>query len=90
MPKLDEIPEENNTKTGSDASYHTRDAEITDETMVSSSSNSPDTTVPETEVEAAGNVEENTQTEQHTGGTIQRTRRSCRMSKEVDKLGGVN
>ena len=49
MPKLDETTEGAGTDSDSDTSYRTRDAEITDETMDSSSNSSPDTTVPESE-----------------------------------------
>ena len=90
MPKLDETTEETATDSDSDTSYHTRDAEVTDETMASSSSGSPETTVPESETVNTENVEEPLPAEDSTGGSIHPVRRSCRTQKKIDKLGGVN
>ena len=90
MPKLDETMEETATDSDSDTSYHTRDAEVTDETMASSSSGSPETTVPESELANTANAEEPLPAEDNTGGSIHPVRRSCRTHKKIDKLGGVN
>ena len=78
MPKLDETMEETATESDSDTSYHTRDAEVTDETMASSSSGSPETTVPESELTTTANAEETLPAEENTGGSIHPVRRSCR------------
>ena len=90
MPKLDETTEGAGTDSDSDTSYRTRDAEITDETMGSSSNSSPDTTVPESEPVNTEITEETTQAEEETGGSINPVRRSCRTQKKIDMLGGVN
>ena len=93
IPKLDEAVEEdaeNVTETDSDTSFHTRDAEITDETLTSSSNNSPDTTVPEQETATAEDNDDKMQTEENIGGNINPIRRSCRTSKKTNKMGGVN
>ena len=91
IPKLDETVEdatENATETDSDTSFHTRDAEITDETLTSSSNNSPDTTVPEQETAMAEEKDDTMQTEETTGGNINPIRRSGRTSKKTNKMGG--
>ena len=83
MPKLDETTDGAGTDSDeSDASYRTRDAEITDETMGSSSNNSPDTTVPESEPVKAEVNESTVQAEENTGGSINPVRRSCRVQKK--------
>ena len=92
MPKLDETAEgvtETATETDSDTSFHTRDAEITDETLTSSSNNSPDTTVPEQEPTMTEDKDETMQTEDDTGGNMNPIRRSGRTSKRIDKMGGL-
>ena len=91
VPKLDEAVEdttEKATETDSDTSFHTRDAEITDETLTSSS-NSPDTTVPEEETAMAEENEDKMQTEENSGGNINPIRRSRRTSKKINKMGGL-
>ena len=92
VPKLDETVEETiedadkAAETDSDTSFHTRDAEITDGTLTSSS-NSPDTTVPEEETAMAEENEDKVQNEDNSGGNISPIRRSGRISKKIDKLG---
>ena len=88
MPKLDETTEEVATETDSDTSFHTRDAEITDETLASSSNNSPDTTVPEQEPATAEETDETMPAEDNTGGSMHPIRRSGRTSKKTGKMGG--
>ena len=91
VPKLDEAVEDNTekaTESDSDTSFHTRDAEITDETLTSSS-NSPDTTVPEEETAMAEENEDKIQTEENSGGNLNPIRRSCRTSKKINKMGGL-